>query len=85
MTDTPYTNASDDAPLWDDIGLCAGPLGIAPSTFAQWKSRGYVPPSMHYDLVQIAHEIGVALTSRALHEQWKRARAARGHGDPPQY
>lgn len=60
--------------LWENVALCACNLGVTGVTFAQWKSRGYVPPSSHYELVRIAHELGVDLTSKELHEQWKRVK-----------
>lgn len=60
--------------IWDAIATCAVPLSVSPLTVAQWKSRGYVPPSLHYDLAQTALDLGVSLTHKQLHEMWKAAK-----------
>lgn len=79
-------NQSDkDNKLWEAVSLCSGPLGVSPSLLAQWKSRGYVPPSVHYDLAQVALELGVTLNQRELHAQWKRVKRNGRSGDLPQF
>lgn len=65
--------------LWLKIKVVANSVGVSDNTYYQWRSanRGFVPPSMHHELVVEAAHLGVELTHKELHEQWKTAKQKR--------
>lgn len=60
--------------LWNTIIVICKALRIPDATVAQWKCRGYVPPSRHHELVSTAEKLYLHLTHEQLHRQWRRAR-----------
>jgi hypothetical protein len=64
MTDTPPD-------IWTDIERAASFKSYSKDTFHQWKSRGYVPPSAHHDIVLGSVALGGSVTHPILHEMWK--------------
>lgn len=56
---------------WRDIELAADHKEIPKDTFHQWKSRGYVPPSSHHDIVLASVSLGGSLTHPILHAMWR--------------
>lgn len=71
--------------IWLTVARVASHLGYRADVVSQWKSRGYVPPSHHYDLAQGALALGENLTHKTLHSMWKSARLGTKWVDPPQY
>lgn len=66
--------------IWDNIFHITEYLGIPRATYYQWRSRGYVPPSRHYEIVSAAVELGLDLTNRQLYTQYKQARSVSARG-----
>lgn len=62
---------TDTISLWDKISQAAKSLDIPDMTIAQWKSRGYVPPSRHYEIIKQSTELGLGLKQEQLHSMWK--------------
>lgn len=60
-----------DDKLWADILEVALALKVPHNTISQWQTRGFVPPSGHYDLIVAAERMGIKLTHKKLHLQWK--------------
>jgi hypothetical protein len=60
--------------IWDHILTAGLSLGVPAETIAVWKTRGYVPPSYHYEMAVRSLELGVALSHKEMHEMWKRHR-----------
>lgn len=57
--------------IWTDIERSAALKSYSKDTFHQWKSRGYVPPSAHHDIVLGSVALGGSVTHPILHEMWK--------------
>lgn len=62
---------TDIISLWDKISQAAKALEINDMTIAQWKSRGYVPPSRHYEIMQKSIDLALGLSQEELHRMWK--------------
>lgn len=57
--------------IWRDIELAAEHAKIPKDTFHQWKSRAYVPPSSHHDIVLASVALGGHVTHPILHAMWR--------------
>jgi len=62
---------TDSISLWETISQAAKALEISDMTVAQWKTRGYVPPSRHYDIVKKSTDLALGLNQEQLHKMWK--------------
>lgn len=62
---------TDSISLWENISRAARALNIPDMTIAQWKSRGYVPPSRHYEIITVSNNFALGLSQEELHRMWK--------------
>ena len=60
--------------LWAGIEAISEAMDTPRPTFQQWKSRGFVPPSLHHEVVKVAGELELDVTHEVLHAQWKAAK-----------
>lgn len=57
--------------IWEDIKRAAKLAGIESNTVSQWKLRRFVPPSMHYTIVECSLQLQLDITHKKLHDMWK--------------